>query len=96
MRTPARLAPRGLTPLDSCRELPPSGIELSSPQGIALFQRALAAGTATPFFKLVEQLATQSEPAFCGLASLVTILNAIGVDPKRPWKGPWRYYRCAS
>ena len=26
------------------------------------------------------------------MAALVTILNALGVDPQRAWKGPWRFY----
>ena len=72
--------------------LPPPAVELSSAEGIALFKRALEAGTCAPFFRLIEQLHTQSEPAFCGLASLVTVLNAVGVDPRRTWKGPWRFY----
>jgi hypothetical protein len=70
--------------------LPPPAIELSTGAGIEIFQRALLHGTARSFFKQVEQLHTQQEPAYCGLASLVTILNALGVDPKRTWKGSWR------
>ena len=35
---------------------------------------------------------TQDEPAFCGLASLAMVLNALAVDPRRPWKGPWRWF----
>eukprot|EP00964_Phaeocystis_antarctica_P026928 scaffold15154_cov75-Phaeocystis_antarctica.AAC.2 len=35
---------------------------------------------------------TQSEPAFCGLGTLVTALNALEVDPGELWKGPWRWY----
>jgi hypothetical protein len=34
----------------------------------------------------------QSSPAFCGLGTLATILNALGCDPHRAWKGVWRYY----
>jgi glutathione gamma-glutamylcysteinyltransferase len=32
------------------------------------------------------------EPAFCGLGTLAMVLNALGVDPKRVWKGPWRWF----
>ena len=35
---------------------------------------------------------TQDEPAFCGLASVAMVLNALSVDPRRVWKGPWRYF----
>ena len=35
---------------------------------------------------------TQPEPAFCGLTTLVVCLNALSVDPRRSWKGPWRWY----
>lgn len=35
---------------------------------------------------------TQSEPAYCGLATLVLVLNALAVDPRQNWKGPWRWY----
>ena len=34
----------------------------------------------------------EDEPAFCGLGTLVMCLNALGVDPRREWKGPWRWY----
>ena len=40
----------------------------------------------------MEQLHTQNEPEFCGLATLVTVLNALNVDPHRRWKGNWRFY----
>lgn len=35
---------------------------------------------------------TQDEPAFCGLASIAMVLNALAIDPKRAWKGPWRWF----
>ena len=38
------------------------------------------------------QSSTQDEPAFCGLASLATVLNALAVDPRRAWKGAWRWF----
>ena len=40
----------------------------------------------------MEQFTTQSEPAFCGISTLVIVLNALAVDPRRIWKGPWRWY----
>ena len=44
------------------------------------------------YFAQAEQLHTQQEPAFCGLATLVVALNALAIDPGRLWKGPWRWY----
>ncbi|KAI8471447.1 MAG: Phytochelatin synthase-domain-containing protein [Monoraphidium minutum] len=75
------------------RVLPcPPAIEFSSPEGRQVFQEALQAGTMTGFFKLIEQLSTQDEPAFCGLASLAMVLNALAIDPRRTWKGSWRWF----
>ncbi|XP_019106413.1 glutathione gamma-glutamylcysteinyltransferase 3 isoform X2 [Beta vulgaris subsp. vulgaris] len=44
------------------------------------------------FFKLVSCYQTQSEPAYCGLATLAVVLNALAIDPGRKWKGPWRWF----
>jgi glutathione gamma-glutamylcysteinyltransferase len=46
----------------------------------------------TGFFPLIEQYSTQDEPAFCGLSSLTMVLNALAIDPRRPWKGAWRWF----
>ena len=44
------------------------------------------------FFPLSEQFVTQSEPAYCGPASLTMVLNALKVDPQKTWKGIWRWF----
>jgi len=44
------------------------------------------------FFKLIEQFRTQDEPAYCGLASVAMVLNTLAIDPRRAWKGPWRFF----
>jgi glutathione gamma-glutamylcysteinyltransferase len=74
------------------RPLPDSLIPFASPRGRAVFREALEAGTLESFFPLIEQFHTQADPAFCGLASLVMALNALGVDPGRAWRGPWRWF----
>jgi len=75
------------------RELPTDiCVPFSSPGGRQIFVEALADGTAESFFKLIEQFHTQDEPAYCGLASLAMVLNALAIDPRRPWKGPWRWF----
>lgn len=74
------------------RPLPAELIAFSSPAGREVFQQALAAGGLEGYFPLAEQFHTQADPAFCGLGSLVVALNAMGVDPGRLWKGPWRWF----
>eukprot|EP00045_Choanoeca_perplexa_P017660 m.261461 g.261461 ORF g.261461 m.261461 type:complete len:394 (-) comp17598_c0_seq10:602-1783(-) len=75
------------------RVLPtPPCTSLQSEEGQVLFQRALVAGHLKCFFPLIGQFTTQDEPAYCGLASLVMVLNALGIDPGTKWKGPWRWY----
>jgi glutathione gamma-glutamylcysteinyltransferase len=74
------------------RPLPSDAIPFSSPEGRLVFAEALAAGGLDGYFPLAEQFHTQSDPAFCGLGSLVVALNALGIDPGRLWKGPWRWF----
>ena len=74
------------------RPLPVEAIAFSSPEGRALFADALAKGGLDGYFQLAEQFHTQSDPAFCGLGSLVVALNALAIDPGRLWKGPWRWF----
>lgn len=74
------------------RPLPEELVAFSSDAGRALFREALAAGHMEGFFALAEQFHTQADPAFCGLGSLVVVLNALAIDPGRLWKGPWRWF----
>ncbi|MEO9185496.1 MAG: phytochelatin synthase family protein [Kofleriaceae bacterium] len=74
------------------RPLPADAIAFSSPEGRKTFAEALAAGGLDGYFPLAEQFHTQSEPAYCGLGSLVVALNALAIDPGRLWKGPWRWF----
>lgn len=74
------------------RALPPPCVAFASPEGRHLFREALAEGTMEGFFPLAEQFHTQAEPAFCGLGTLVVVLNAMAIDPGREWRGPWRWF----
>jgi glutathione gamma-glutamylcysteinyltransferase len=74
------------------RPLPAEAIAFSSPDGRRVFAEALSAGGLEGYFPLAEQFHTQSDPAFCGLGSLVVALNALGIDPGRLWRGPWRWF----
>jgi glutathione gamma-glutamylcysteinyltransferase len=74
------------------RALPTNAIAFSSPEGRGVFREALVAEGLRGYFPLAEQFHTQSDPAFCGLGSLVVALNALSIDPGRQWKGPWRWF----
>jgi hypothetical protein len=65
------------------RPLPSNCIDFSSPQGKELFGQAQAAGHMACFFILAAQFRTQDEPAFCGLSTLVMVLNSLCIDPGR-------------
>ena len=59
----------------------------------AFFKKeALAEGNMEHYFPVAEQFRTQDEPAYCGRSTLVVALNALGIDPGRLWKGPWRWF----
>ncbi|KAK9817938.1 hypothetical protein WJX72_004545 [[Myrmecia] bisecta] len=91
--TAVQQAPPGSSRTFYKRQLPsPPAIAFSSPEGKQLFAEALLGGTMEGFFKLIEQFRTQDEPAFCGLASLAMVLNTLSIDPRRTWKGPWRWF----
>lgn len=70
----------------------PPSIDFASSEGKQLFLEAIQNGTMEGFFKLISYFQTQSEPAYCGLASLSMVLNALAIDPGRKWKGPWRWF----
>lgn len=73
------------------RPLPSPLVALSSSEGKVLFREAMATGGMESFFALSEQFITQSDPAYCSLSSLAMVLNALNYDPKRVWKGSWRW-----
>ncbi len=74
------------------RPLPDHLIAFGSPTGRRMLAQSMATGDAEAFFPLVSHLHTQSEPAWCGFGTLVTVLNALDIDPGRVWKGPWRFF----
>ncbi|XP_050105795.1 glutathione gamma-glutamylcysteinyltransferase 1-like [Malus sylvestris] len=65
----------------------PPAVEFASLQGKELFLEAIQSGTMENFYRLISSFQTQSEPAYCGLASLSMVLNALAIDPGRKWKG---------
>jgi len=67
-------------------------VAFASREGKKLFKSALENNGLKSFYNLIEQHHTQTEPAFCGVSTLVLVLNALAVDPGQQWKGPWRWY----
>lgn len=74
------------------RPLPEALIPFASDVGRRIFREALDEGGLEGWFALAEQFHTQSDPAYCGLGTLVMVLNALAIDPGRAWKGPWRWF----
>ena len=62
------------------RTLPETCTAFNSDEGKRLFKEALLAGYANIYFPLAEQFRTQSEPAYCGLSTLVMVLNTLAVS----------------
>ncbi|KAG0347683.1 hypothetical protein BG005_011947 [Podila minutissima] len=74
------------------RELPPHLDSFTSASGKRLFKDMILAGTGENFFRMVTSFNTQSDPAFCGVSSLSMVLNALEIDPRKQWRGVWRWY----
>ena len=56
--------------------LPPALIDLGSPDGVALFAHAAAKQA---YWPLSDEFVTQKTQSYCGIASLVMVLNALAV-----------------
>ncbi|KAG1149938.1 hypothetical protein G6F37_002185 [Rhizopus arrhizus] len=67
-------------------------VKFTSAEGKRLFRGAMIQGQAESFFKLMGNFSTQSAPTHGGVSSLAMVLNALEIDPKRIWKGNWRWF----
>ena len=76
------------------RVLPGNLTALSSTEGRKLLMDCFQQQKAEPYWAVSEHFQNQSDPAYCGITSLVVVLNAMGVDPNVRWRGGWRYYGC--
>uniref|UniRef100_A0A7S4ATG1 glutathione gamma-glutamylcysteinyltransferase n=1 Tax=Pseudo-nitzschia australis TaxID=44445 RepID=A0A7S4ATG1_9STRA len=74
------------------RVLPAQLTAFSSQQGKRYLMEAFAEGTAESYWKLTEHFVNQSDPAFCGVTTLLMCLNAMCIDPNIRWRGGWRFY----
>ncbi|OBZ84078.1 Glutathione gamma-glutamylcysteinyltransferase, partial [Choanephora cucurbitarum] len=67
-------------------------VKFTSVEGKRLFRNAMIQGHAESFFKLMGNFSTQSAPTQGGVSSLAMVLNALEIDPKKIWKGNWRWF----
>ncbi len=74
------------------RVLPAELTAFSSQQGRRYLMEAFTGGTAESYWKLTEHFVNQSDPAFCGVTTLLMCLNAMCIDPNIRWRGGWRFY----
>jgi glutathione gamma-glutamylcysteinyltransferase len=74
------------------RVLPEHLIALSSPHGKTMLLDALQHKTAESYWNLMNHFCNQSDPAYCGVTTLLICLNSMSVDPNVRWRGGWRYY----
>ncbi|ORY00139.1 Phytochelatin-domain-containing protein [Basidiobolus meristosporus CBS 931.73] len=74
------------------QKLPACLTSFTSEEGKQIFKESLCQGYAEGYFNLVGNFTTQSEPSYCGPSSLAMVLNAMEIDPKKRWKGNWRWY----
>lgn len=63
------------------RVLPQSLVPLDSKEGRRKLLQSLSEQTAAPYIALTEQFANQSDPAFCGITTLLMVLNSFAMDP---------------
>ena len=74
------------------RVLPAHLVALNSPTGRQMLIESMTRDSAAPYIMLTEHFCNQSDPAFCGVTTLLMVLNALAVDPMVRWKGGWRYF----
>lgn len=60
--------------------VPPGGTFLTSPEGIARYRRAAAVASDSSAM-LMASFATQQTQSYCGVASSIVVLNALGATP---------------
>jgi len=75
-----------------CRSLPSNLIAFNSPIGKQRFLDSLQGTNAEAYFPLSQQFLNQMDPAYCGVTTLILILNALAMDPNVRWRGGWRWY----
>src|ERR1700683_3654955 len=70
--------------------LPPNLTDLNSEEGQKFF---LESGSFTAYFPIADNFVTQKTQSYCGVASIVMVLNALGVPaPAAPEYEPYRTF----
>lgn len=69
------------------RKMPNVGINFTSRISQDMLKESLTDDSASSFFHIIDQLHTQTDPMYCGPATMTCIFNALGIDPKAKWKG---------
>ena len=75
-----------------CRTLPSNLLAFNSTTGKERFLYSLQSNNAEAYFPLSQQFLNQMDPAFCGVSTLILVLNALAMDPNVRWRGGWRWY----
>ena len=74
------------------RILPPNLLAFNSTEGKGRFLESLQSNHAESYFPLSQQFLNQMDPAYCGISTLILVLNALAMDPNVRWRGGWRWY----
>lgn len=74
------------------RILPPNLLAFNSTEGKSRFLHSLQTNYAEAYIPLSQQFLNQMDPAYCGVSTLILILNALAIDPNVRWRGGWRWY----
>jgi glutathione gamma-glutamylcysteinyltransferase len=64
----------------------------TSPLGRQYLLESLQQHTAAAYWQLIEHSVHQSDPAYCGITTLLVVLNSMCIDPNVRWRGGWRYF----
>lgn len=63
------------------------GIPFNSKKSQVLLTESIEEGSGLAFFDIMDQFQTQGDPTFCGPTTLAVVLNSLGIDPHKKWKG---------
>jgi len=85
---------RGMSGVNSFHgfNLPEDLLDFRSSESKKRLIRCMSEGTAVPYLHLSSCYKPQTEPSYCGISTLVVVLNALDIDPKTMWKEPWRWF----
>ncbi|KAI3700420.1 hypothetical protein L2E82_45048 [Cichorium intybus] len=91
----AKLQELGLIRNMQLKEIKASGESMGLKRRfVGLYRRVLPSPPAIDFASSEGKFSLDRgiESAYCGLATLAMVLNALSIDPGRKWKGPWRWF----